>query len=303
MGMSSESMKQVFSIIVWCGNYMNGGNPQRGQADGFAIDILPKLNDVKSNNSSMTLLHYIVRTCILKFDNKKGSSEARNPVPEPMDIDNCGHVNFEESIGECNNMQLLIVKMEKLRDKVIRGTTTNHVEPFKEKMTKFLQNAQNQLKDLLNLVNECSNKFENTKEYYKFVPKDPRKCQPKDFFSLWFPFCSTYKVLWKEEQAKIAEEIAKEARAKERKNSILERRNSIRELNSMRERNSLIQILVTPRTDGFRDRIEKSAIKERKGSRSCRAKRRITFGSTSKEETEIFNSISEHFGKLYLNKN
>ena len=53
-------------MILACGNYMNGGNRQRGQADGFAIDILPKLKDVKSKDNSMTLLHYIVRVWIIK---------------------------------------------------------------------------------------------------------------------------------------------------------------------------------------------------------------------------------------------
>ena len=57
---------QVFSIILSCGNYMNGGNRQRGQADGFAIDILPKIKDVKSRDNSMKLLQYVVRVWIIK---------------------------------------------------------------------------------------------------------------------------------------------------------------------------------------------------------------------------------------------
>lgn len=40
---------------------MNGGNRARGQADGFGLEILPKLRDVKSKDNSITLLHYIVR--------------------------------------------------------------------------------------------------------------------------------------------------------------------------------------------------------------------------------------------------
>jgi hypothetical protein len=48
--------RKVLGIILACGNYMNGGNMQRGQADGFAIDILSKLKDVKSKDNSLTLL-------------------------------------------------------------------------------------------------------------------------------------------------------------------------------------------------------------------------------------------------------
>lgn len=46
--MNSEKLKKVMAIILALGNFMNGGNLQRGQADGFGLDILPKLKDVKS---------------------------------------------------------------------------------------------------------------------------------------------------------------------------------------------------------------------------------------------------------------
>lgn len=58
---TSESLKTVLAIILALGNYMNGGNRTRGQADGFGLEILAKLRDVKSKDSSVTLLHFIVR--------------------------------------------------------------------------------------------------------------------------------------------------------------------------------------------------------------------------------------------------
>jgi hypothetical protein len=42
------------------GNYLNGGSRTRGQADGFGIDILPKLGDLKARDGSQTLLHFVV---------------------------------------------------------------------------------------------------------------------------------------------------------------------------------------------------------------------------------------------------
>lgn len=46
---TSETVKKVLGLILAFGNFMNGGNRTRGQADGFSLDILPKLKDVKSN--------------------------------------------------------------------------------------------------------------------------------------------------------------------------------------------------------------------------------------------------------------
>ena len=59
---TSEGVKRVLGIILALGNYMNGGNVQRGQADGFSLDILPKLKDVKSRDNASTLLHFVVST-------------------------------------------------------------------------------------------------------------------------------------------------------------------------------------------------------------------------------------------------
>lgn len=61
---------KVVSVILSCGNYMNGGNRQRGQADGFAVDILPKLKDVKSRDNTINLLQYVVRFCITRYELK-----------------------------------------------------------------------------------------------------------------------------------------------------------------------------------------------------------------------------------------
>lgn len=46
--LENDSVKDVIGVILAFGNYMNGGNRTRGQADGFGLEILPKLKDVKS---------------------------------------------------------------------------------------------------------------------------------------------------------------------------------------------------------------------------------------------------------------
>ena len=62
--MTSVEVSRVLGIILALGNYMNGGNRQRGQADGFAIDILPKIKDVKSKDNTLTLMYFVVKLYI-----------------------------------------------------------------------------------------------------------------------------------------------------------------------------------------------------------------------------------------------
>lgn len=65
---TSKEVPSILGLVLAFGNYMNGGNVSRGQADGFELDILPKLKDVKCKNNSSNLLHYLVTTYINRFD-------------------------------------------------------------------------------------------------------------------------------------------------------------------------------------------------------------------------------------------
>jgi formin 2 len=104
--MDNEDLKTLFSIILTLGNYMNGGNRTRGQADGFGLEILPKLKDVKSKDSKITLLHFIVKTYISQC-RKRGTplTEIVLPIPDPTDINKCVSIDFEDS-----KVQLTVLK-------------------------------------------------------------------------------------------------------------------------------------------------------------------------------------------------
>lgn len=58
-------MRDILGLILAFGNYMNGGNRTRGQADGFGLEILPKLKDVKSRVTH--IIFYTVHHFILNF--------------------------------------------------------------------------------------------------------------------------------------------------------------------------------------------------------------------------------------------
>lgn len=92
---------------------MNGGNVTRGQADGFGLEILGKLKDVKSKDSRITLLHYIVRMYLKSEDNPFDSNLVL-PIPQPGDIKRAASVNFDD----------IKVDLQKLR-KQLEGTKNN----------------------------------------------------------------------------------------------------------------------------------------------------------------------------------
>lgn len=93
---TSDSLKNVMGLILTLGNYMNGGNRIRGQADGFGLEILGKLKDVKSNVRGVTLLHYVVKTSLELVDRDfKGNERLPLPIPEPADIETALNIDFD----------------------------------------------------------------------------------------------------------------------------------------------------------------------------------------------------------------
>lgn len=92
----NDHLGDLFAIILTLGNFMNGGNRYRGQADGFGLDVLSKLKDVKSKDKKITLLHFIVKTFISK--RRQIGLKPREiifPVPDADDVKNASTVDFD----------------------------------------------------------------------------------------------------------------------------------------------------------------------------------------------------------------
>ncbi|XP_075225128.1 formin protein cappuccino isoform X3 [Lycorma delicatula] len=235
--MSSQSLKRVLSIILAFGNFMNGGNRQRGQADGFGLEILAKLKDVKSKDNSVTLLHYIVKSYIRQYCSTPSTGDQPQqqflgtgtvdniifqlqslPVPEPGDIDRAGIVQFDDLEQQLNNLEKELIGCEKKMSVVIQGSTEENLQPFKDKMEKFISTAKKQLADEYENLDDCKKKFILTLRFYQFQPKGSvglEDVTPKDFFPLWSPFCYDFKDLWKKEQQRMIKEKLKEIQRKQ----------------------------------------------------------------------------------------
>jgi len=215
---TGQGLKKMLAVLLACGNYMNGGNKQRGQADGFAVDILPKVKDVKSKDNCDNLLGFIVRYCIKNYDDQRGTPEAALPVPEPGDLEKCQNVDFEVERGECKRLQKELDGISKKVENIARGSPDEVKEPFNTEMEKFVQKASTEVKHLANYVEECAKKFIDCLKFYKFTPKKGKleDVKPVDFFSVWYTFCEDYKNIWKKEQVRIQAEIVKEERRKQK---------------------------------------------------------------------------------------
>ncbi|RLU24523.1 hypothetical protein DMN91_002612 [Ooceraea biroi] len=194
----SESMKKVLAIILTLGNYMNGGNMMRGQADGFGLEILNKLKDVKSNTPGVTLLHYVVNAKLAQEKEHNFEEPLPLPVPEPADVEAASTIKFDEIAKELDRLDKeLQACAQKCNTIVEADPDTSKI--FKKKVNSFVTRAS------IELANE-------KEELLEGATLDT--AEPYDFFNLWLAFCQDFKDIWKKEQQRIRKERMEEVRKK-----------------------------------------------------------------------------------------
>ncbi|XP_035241995.1 formin isoform X1 [Anguilla anguilla] len=207
-----DTVKQVIGLILAFGNYMNGGNRTRGQADGFGLDILPKLKDVKSRDNRISLVDYVVSYYLRNFDKNAGTDKSVFPLPEPQDLFLAAQVKFDDLEKDIRKLKRDLTACEKNVEKVCANSSEEHLQPFKEKMEAFISTAQNEHSAEDDHLKAAQKSFQDTVNYFGVKPKSGEKeVAPSSVFMLWYEFCSDFKNTWKQESKNISKERLKEA--------------------------------------------------------------------------------------------
>uniref|UniRef100_A0A8C9NB74 Formin 1 n=1 Tax=Serinus canaria TaxID=9135 RepID=A0A8C9NB74_SERCA len=210
--LSMKSVKEILGLILAFGNYMNGGNRTRGQADGFGLEILPKLKDVKSRDNGINLVDYVVIYYLRHCDKEAGTDKSIFPLPEPQDFFQASQVKFEDLIKDLRKLRRDLEASEKQMKLVCRESSEEHLQPFKEKLEEFFQKAKEERKKEENSLENAQKCFEETVGYFGIKPKAGEKeITPNYVFTVWYEFCSDFKTIWKRESKSISKERIKVA--------------------------------------------------------------------------------------------
>ncbi|CDQ71316.1 unnamed protein product [Oncorhynchus mykiss] len=213
-----SSVKDVIGLVLAFGNYMNGGNRTRGQADGFGLEILPKLKDVKSRDNRISLVDYVVAYYLRNFDEHAGTDKSAFPLPEPQDFFLAAQVKFEDLTKDMRKLKRDLTACEKDVQKVCANSSEENLQPFKEKMEAFVSTGDEMfshcrlsLRSLLFPL-FLPHSFLDMVSYFGLKPKSGEKeVAPGYVFMLWYEFCSDFKNTWKRESKNISKERLKEA--------------------------------------------------------------------------------------------
>lgn len=207
-----KSVKDILALILAFGNYMNGGNRTRGQADGYSLEILPKLKDVKSRDNGINLVDYVVKYYLRYYDQEAGTEKSVFPLPEPQDFFLASQVKFEDLIKDLRKLKRQLEASEKQMAVVCKESPKQYLQPFKNKLEEFFQKAKKEHKMEESHLENAQKSFETTVGYFGMKPKSGEKdITPNYVFMVWYEFCSDFKMIWKRESKNISKERLKMA--------------------------------------------------------------------------------------------
>ncbi|KAI5102175.1 formin-like isoform X2, partial [Silurus meridionalis] len=205
--LNSDNIKEVIGLVLAFGNYMNGGNRTRGQADGFGLEILPKLKDVKSRDSRISLVDYVVLYYLRNIDKDAGTDKSIFPLPEPQDFFLAAQVKFDDLLKDMRKLKKDLTACEKDVQNVCASSLEEHLQPFKDKMDSFLTTAKAKYTAEEECLNTAQKSFKEMATYFGLKPKSgDKEVTPEYVFLLWFEFCNDFKSVWKRESKNISQE-------------------------------------------------------------------------------------------------
>ncbi|KAK7153487.1 hypothetical protein R3I93_011413 [Phoxinus phoxinus] len=210
--LENDSVKDVIGVVLAFGNYMNGGNRTRGQADGFGLEILPKLKDVKSRDNHISLVDYVASYYLHNMDENAGTEKSVFPLPEPQDLFHAAQVKFEDLAKDLRKLKKELTGCVKEVQQVCENSADEHLQPFKDKMETFISTAQSEYASEDDRLRAAQDSFQDMVTFFGLKPKSGEKdVSPNYVFMLWYEFCSDFKNAWNRENKRISKERLKEA--------------------------------------------------------------------------------------------
>ncbi|XP_062253767.1 formin-like isoform X1 [Platichthys flesus] len=210
--LENNSLRDIIGLVLAFGNYMNGGNRTRGQADGFGLEILPKLKDVKSRDNRMNLVDYVVLYYLRNFDKNAGTDKSVFPLSEPQDCLQAAQVKFEDITKDLRKLKRDLTTCEKDVQKVCDNSSEETLQPFQQKMEGFIAAAQkDHLAEEEQLIS-AQKSFGEMVSYFGVKAKaGDNEVTPSHVFMLWYEFCNDFKNTWIRQSKIISKERLKEA--------------------------------------------------------------------------------------------
>ncbi|XP_029648748.1 protein diaphanous homolog 2 isoform X3 [Octopus sinensis] len=201
---SSAKFSSIMTLILSIGNYMNTGS-RNAESIGFEISYLNKLKDTKTQDGSMTLLHFIAQIVQDDYPElEKFGDDLTYIEKASKSSDDQLQKNLK---GFKKNLNQLELDLKNAANSKLQG------DKFVEKLEPFLDEAKTQYDVLNTMYKQMDMKYTELANYFSF---DRKKYASEEFFHDVKEFQSSFDQALKENKQQ-KETLANIARAKEAK--------------------------------------------------------------------------------------
>ena len=167
----SKSLRKVLSYTLTVGNILNGGNPSKGQADGFTLDAIAKLATLKDYNNKPLL-----QTIAIKIKNE---DEDFGNIKREFEV--CEEA-IKISLSETKAAVDKLLKETDINVKKSEQIKTN--DTFTKKIKPMLLGNQERIHKLDKLIVESSAIAQKVIAFFGYPKSDIKFKKPDDFLLL-----------------------------------------------------------------------------------------------------------------------
>ncbi|KAK7114483.1 hypothetical protein V1264_000538 [Littorina saxatilis] len=186
-------LKNVLQTVLAVGNYLNGGT-ERGQADGFGLDVLNKLKDFADRSRRGNLLELIMRTYCLQYESDLDlGCPTRFKLPEPSNMRHAAQVSFEEIQKALRDLREELSQVRDRLEVLSKRESSNLTIALRVTSENFLTSAVEVLAEEKRFLEDTKGHFWKTTAYFHYT----RQCAPQEFFLIWATFLHDCKYYWK----------------------------------------------------------------------------------------------------------
>jgi len=175
-----KNFQRCLGFILACGNYMNGSNTKKGQADGFNLKLLSKLDMTKDRTNKVSLLQYIV---LMIYDTDPSIFTI---LDDMRVVHQAKDVSFERLQGAFDGLDGGLKKFRNSVNKVEKHEDKN--SPYMKRVLSFLGDAEKRYQTQEKQYQEVKKSFFDLMEFFAFKKHLALKMEPSEFFELLSEF-------------------------------------------------------------------------------------------------------------------
>jgi hypothetical protein len=150
----SKGLKALLAYFRTVGNFVNGGHPRRGRADGFSLSMLPEANFIKDNMQKGTLMKYFVAQAAVAQAVNPNSLGAclLNIGSELKAVAKAAEIDLAELQGKIQQLSMTLsemsTKLTALDGAASSAQDGDAGDTFSQSLTPFIVRAKFQLEEL-----------------------------------------------------------------------------------------------------------------------------------------------------------